>query len=145
MSVESNSTLTIGRLANAANVGVETVRYYQKLKLLPVPPQVGSYRQYPVNLVGRIRFIKRAQELGFTLKEISGLLKLQDGSDRVTIRAIASERAAQIESKLVDLQRMREVLNHLVRECEHTDSDFPCPIIESLIGEESWGQSKVPE
>src|SRR5690554_4360457 len=109
MSVESDSTLTIGRLAKAANVGVETVRYYQKLKLLPVPPQSGSYRQYPVSLIGRIRFIKRAQELGFTLKEISDLLKLQDGSDRVTIRAIASERAAQIESKLADLQRMREV------------------------------------
>ncbi len=136
MPVESANTLTIGRLAKAANIGVETVRYYQELKLLPVPPRQGSYRQYPLSLVGRIRFIKRAQDLGFTLKEISSLLELQDGTDRKTIRSIASDRIAQIESKLLDLNRMREVLNHLVDECEHTKSGSPCPIIESLIADD---------
>lgn len=135
MSLESDNTLTIGRLARAASIGVETVRYYQELGLIPVPKKQGSYRQYPVALIGRIRFIKRAQELGFTLKEISGLLKLQDGSDRATIRAIANERVAQIESKLLDLNRMHQVLSHLVHECEHTKSGSPCPIIETLFSE----------
>jgi len=136
MSSESPQTLTIGRLAKAANIGVETVRYYQERKLLPVPRRVGTYRQYPVELIGRIRFIKRAQELGFTLDEISGLLELNDGADRVTIRAIAGERMAQIESRLADLQRMRDVLRHLIHECEHTNSDIPCPIIDSLTVQE---------
>lgn len=126
-------TLTIGRLATAANVGVETIRYYQKLELLPVPPRQGSYRQYPISIVTRIRFIKRAQDLGFTLKEISSLLELQDGANRVSIRSIARDRIAQIESKLIDLQRMHEALSHLLHVCKNTHADIPCPIIESLI------------
>jgi MerR family mercuric resistance operon transcriptional regulator len=132
VSSESTTTLTIGRLAKAANVGIETIRYYQELKLLPVPRRTGSYRHYPTSLIGRIHFIKRAQELGFTLKEISGLLDLHDGTDRETIRTIARDRVAQIEAKLADLERMRKVLRHLVHECEHAKSDIPCPIIESL-------------
>lgn len=132
MSSDSGKTMTIGHLAKSANVGVETIRYYQTLDLLPVPQRLGSYRHYPVALISRIHFIKRAQELGFTLKEISSLLKLQDGTDRASIRSIASDRIRQIESKLEDLQHMREVLSHLVHECEHTRADIPCPIIESL-------------
>lgn len=132
MALESKPTLTIGRLAKAANVGVETVRYYQERQLLPMPPKVGSYRQYPTTLVERIRFIKRAQELGFTLKEIASLLELNDGTDRKTIRAITRERMAQIETKLADLKRMHKVLDHLVHECEKTSSGSHCPIIETL-------------
>ena len=136
MSPDSSQTLTIGRLARAANIGVETVRYYQQRKLLPVPRRVGSYRQYPVALIGRIHFIKRAQELGFTLNEIAGLLELNDGSNRATIRQIASDRVRQIEAKLKDLERIREALRHLVDECRHTSSSQPCPIIESLTAQE---------
>lgn len=124
--------LTIGRLAKAANVGIETVRYYQQRKLLPVPPPRGAFRHYAPELAGRIRFIKRAQELGFSLEEINELLRLQDGADRRAIRRISSERLDQIESKLADLKRMQRALKHLIAECEHTAASKPCPIIETL-------------
>lgn len=127
-----DGTLTIGRLARAAGVGVETIRYYQQRALLPVPASAGAYRHYPVELSARVRFIKRAQELGFSLDEIGDLLRLQDGADRESIRAIASERLQQTERKLADLKRMQKVLGHLLAECEHTGSELPCPIIATL-------------
>lgn len=133
MSPETIETLTIGRLAKAAGIGIETVRYYQQRKLLPIPRRIGSYRQYPTELIGRIRFIKRAQELGFTLDEIASLLELSDGADRENIRAIASQQLDQIKIKLADLNRMREVLDRLVQECEHSHAGQSCPIIESLL------------
>jgi Hg(II)-responsive transcriptional regulator len=125
-------TLTIGRLAKAADVGVETIRYYQARALLPIPRNDGSYRQYPVALVDRIHFIKRAQDLGFSLEEIASLLELQDGTDKRSIRAIASARVEQIEAKVADLQRMHRTLRHLLHECEHSKANMPCPIIETI-------------
>lgn len=124
--------LTIGRLAQAANVGIETVRYYQQRKLLPVPAARGAFRHYDPALADRIRFIKRAQELGFSLDEVAQLLRLEDGVDRRAIRRISAERLAQIETKLVDLTRMQRVLKHLVTACEKAGTDHPCPIIETL-------------
>jgi len=126
------STLTIGKLARAANVGVETVRYYQQRELLPIPAARGGFRYYPASAVDRIRFIKRAQELGFTLDEIAELLRLQDGTDRAQLRELASTKAEEIEQKLADLGRMHGVLMHLVDACAHTDDNHPCPIIETL-------------
>lgn len=128
----ATNMLTIGRLARAADVGVETIRYYQQRMLLPIPVTSGGFRQYPVELVDRIRFIKRAQELGFSLDEIAGLLRLNDGLDRKSIRKIANARLAQIEAKLVDLERIKTALNHLIAACEHTKTNLPCPIIETL-------------
>jgi MerR family mercuric resistance operon transcriptional regulator len=125
-------TLTIGHLARAANVGVETIRYYQERGLLPVPVAQGAYRRYSAHLVGRIRFIKRGQELGLTLAEITELLRLEDGADRPSIRRIANARLVQIDHKIADLERMRRVLSHLVEQCEHTKKSLPCPIIATL-------------
>lgn len=125
-------SLTIGRLAKAAGVGVETIRYYQRRKLVGVPQPSGAFRYYPHETAARLRFIKRAQELGFTLDEVGELLKLNDGKNRKSIRAVAAARLEQIESKLEDLQRMRRVLRHLVHECEHTDTNVPCPIIDAM-------------
>lgn len=127
-----SGTLTIGRLARLAGVGVETIRYYQRRGLLPVPGSVGAFRRYPVAVAERIRFIKRAQGLGFTLEEIGGLLRLDDGADRRSIRAIASERLGQVERNLADLRHMQRALKALLVHCEHTGMDAPCPIIESL-------------
>ena len=125
-------TMTIGRLAKAAGVGVETIRYYQQRGLLPLPPAVGAYRQYPVTLNARIRFIKRAQELGFSLDEIIELLRLEDGADRGSIRRVAADRLGQIEAKISDLRRMQQALQQLLRSCEHAGAGAPCPIIASL-------------
>lgn len=134
MATDDMRTLTIGRLARAAGVGVETVRYYQSRALLPVPARAGGFRHYPEALVDRIRFIKRAQELGFTLDEIAGLLRLHDGTDRASIRSITGARLAQIASRIADLNRMRRTLEHLLHACEHSGQDVACPIIDALVG-----------
>lgn len=84
-------------------------------------------------LTARIHFIKRAQELGFSLDEITELLRLEDGAHRGSIRRIATDRLAQIEKKVADLKRMQKTLKHLVAECEHTRRELPCPIIASLV------------
>jgi Hg(II)-responsive transcriptional regulator len=128
----ASDSLTIGRLARAADVGVETIRYYQDRQLLPVPASDGAFRHYPLSLVERIRFIKRAQELGFSLEEVRELLQLEDGADRVSIRRVAGERLSQIEAKLADLKRMQRVLKELLTECEHTKAGLPCPIIGTI-------------
>jgi MerR family mercuric resistance operon transcriptional regulator len=128
----ASDSLTIGRLARAADVGVETIRYYQDRQLLPVPASDGAFRHYPLSLVDRIRFIKRAQELGFSLEEVRELLQLEDGADRVSIRRVAGERLSQIEVKLADLKRMQRVLKDLLTECEHTRAGLPCPIIGTI-------------
>ncbi len=132
MTAITREAMTIGRLARAAGVGVETIRYYQQRGLLPVPSAVGAYRLYPAVLADRIRFVKRAQDLGFSLDEITELLRLEDGDHRDSIRRIAFDRLGQIESKLTDLKRMQKTLKHLVGQCEHTAADLPCPIIATL-------------
>jgi Hg(II)-responsive transcriptional regulator len=125
--------LTIGRLARAAEVGIETIRYYQKLNLLPTPvPNGMAFRQYPLTLVKRIRFIKRSQDLGFTLSEIASLLSLEDGNDRAAIRGIANVRLNDINKRIADLERMQSVLRHLILECEMTGQTKPCPIISAF-------------
>ncbi len=128
----NTATLTIGKLAKFSGVGVETIRYYQQRGLLPVPNNQGAYRQYPIALSDRIRFIKRAQELGFSLEEVAELLSLENGTGRDSIRRIADGRLQQIQTKLNDLTRMKKALTHLVKECELTDKEQPCPIIDTL-------------
>lgn len=123
--------MTIGRLARAAGVNIETIRYYQRRGLLATPrrpPQ--GVRRYPEETLARLRFIKRAQELGFTLREIVELLKLGDGSCKET-RAMAEHRLTDIETRIRDLQSMHATLDKLVRTCR-AGNQPPCPIIASL-------------
>ena len=133
-------TLTIGRLARAAGVGVETIRYYQGRGLLPVPPSTGAVRYYATALVDRIGFIKRAQGLGFTLDEIATLLDLADGRNRRAVRAVTSARLEQVRSKLDDLSRMQRSLDELLAHCIATGDVYPCPIIEALVDNRSTEQ-----
>lgn len=134
-SANSGTDLTIGRLAKAAHVGIETIRYYQRLKLLPTPAPVrNAFRHYPVETVERIRFIKRAQDLGFTLEDIASLLQLNDGADRRQVRKLANIRLESIRSKIADLSRMESILAELVHECEHADHARSCPIIAAFSG-----------
>ncbi|MDB6085365.1 MAG: MerR family transcriptional regulator [Gammaproteobacteria bacterium] len=122
--------VTIGRLAKAAQVGVETIRYYQRRRLLPVPASVrGGVRRYPAEVIERIRFIKRSQYLGFSLDEIRELMGLEDGGSRTDIRRIAGARLKSIRDKIAELQRMEGVLSQLLRDCENSRSVGPCPII----------------
>lgn len=132
MQITPAITLTIGKLAKQANVGIETIRYYQQRGLLPIPSGNGRYRQYPVALVERIRFIKRAQELGFTLDEIGELLALDDHTDKAIIRQIANHKVEQIQKKLNDLLHMQNTLQKLVTCCAGSSLEERCPIIDSL-------------
>jgi len=129
----SSDSMTIGALAQSAGVGVETIRYYQRRGLLAQPPRAyGSIRRYGAADAARLRFIRRAQELGFTLEEIGELLELQDGTDRRAIRRIARTRLQQVEARVADLQRMRRALQHVIHDCEHAPGAPRCPIIEAI-------------
>lgn len=130
-----SSNLTIGRVANAAGVNVETIRYYQRLKLLEEPQKpLGGVRRYGDATVARVRFIKRAQELGFSLAEVQRLLRLEDPQSCGAARALAVEKLALVESRLADLARMRGVLKNLVARCDVRRGKVACPIIETLAG-----------
>jgi len=128
---------TIGELAQAAGVGVETIRYYERRGLVPRPGRAaGAYRRYGGDHVGRIRFIKRAQALGFSLEEIATLLELEDGTDRRSIRRIAATRLEETRRRIADLKRIEHALAHLLHECEAHARAPRCPIIGAITGED---------
>ena len=124
--------LTIAGVARAAGVGVETVRYYERRGLIRQPTRrVGAYRRYEPDHVKRMRFVKRAQELGFTLEEVATLLQLEDGTNRTMIQEIASVRLAQIRDRLRTLRRMEGALSHLLDHCKGGRT-IRCPIIDAI-------------
>lgn len=126
-------SLTIGKVARAAGVNVETVRYYERVNLLQQPPRPsGGVRRYSDDAVARIRFIKRAQELGFSLAEIKRLLALQESQSCSAARSLAAEKLDLVEARLTDLERMRGVLKELIERCDARRGNVSCPIIESL-------------
>jgi MerR family mercuric resistance operon transcriptional regulator len=125
--------LTIGGIAKRAGVNVETIRYYQRLKLLEEPPKPpGGVRRYSEAAAARVRFIKRAQELGFSLAEIRRLMRLGDPQSCGQARALAAEKLALVESRVADLERLRGVLQALIGRCDRARGKVACPIIESL-------------
>ena len=127
----------ISEAAEQAGVNVQTVRYYERRGLLPKAPRRASgYREFPSEAIRTVRFIKRAQELGFSLDEVQELLRLQRSSsrDRPRIRKISERRIAQIDQKIAELQRMRKALKTLVHAC-HEGATLQCPIIEALATE----------
>ena len=127
--------LTIGRLANAAEVNVETIRYYQRVGLIiePTKPLQG-FRVYANETIDRIRFIKRAQKLGFSLQDIAHLLALGE-SHCSDVREQAETKLGQIDRQIKDLQSMRKTLKKLITECSTGNPDGPCPIVQSLTRE----------
>lgn len=128
-------TLTVGRLAKQAQVNIETIRYYERRGLLPEPPRCESgYRQYPRDAVERIQFIKRAQELGFSLKEIGELLSLRvdPGTTAGDIKRRTETKLADIDAKICDLQRMKAALMKLTSACRGRGPTSECPILDAL-------------
>lgn len=127
--------LTIGQMAKKAQVNVETVRYYERRRLIPRPPRPKSgYRRYSQDIVARIQFIKRAKELGFSLKEISELLSLRV-DPRTTcsdVKRRAEIKIADIEEKIQALQRIKKALTKLVSLCSGQGPTSECPIMEVL-------------
>ena len=129
--------LSIGEVARRAGVGVETVRFYERQGLLEEPARKASgYRQYAEEVVARLRFIRRAKELGFTLREIKGLLglRLDASATRAEVRQQARAKVADIEARIADLQRMRDVLLRLIKKCQGDGAATGCPILGALEG-----------
>lgn len=135
---DSPAQFTIGALATAAEVTVETVRFYQRKGLLPEPEKpYGSIRRYSNADVARVRFIKFSQRLGFTLGEVAQLLELEDCGTCREVAELAEQKLADVRSRLRDLARMETVLAGLVDECHRTGENVPCPLISSLLQESS--------
>lgn len=131
------TSLRIGEVAKQAGVGVETVRFYEREGLLDEPERRASgYRQYDEEAVAVLRFIRRAKELGFTLKEIKSLLnlRLDTSATRADVREQAREKVADIEAKIADLQRMKDSLLKLIRKCSGHGTAKGCPILDALQG-----------
>lgn len=122
----------IGEAARQAGVNVQTIRYYERRGLLPRSPRRASgYREFPDESVRIVRFVKRAQELGFSLDEAAALLRLRKSKDRVRVRAVAEPHLAQVERKIAELTAMRDALKRLVHACR-CGTTLECPIIEAL-------------
>ena len=128
---QGTNSLTIGRLAAAGGVGVETIRFYQRKGLLVVPTRDGAIRRYGSDEVRRLRFIRQAQAAGFTLAEIHELLELDAGHDRARARALASDRIEALNRRIAELEQARDSLQRLARACR-TGSSGPCPILSSF-------------
>ena len=127
--------LTIGEIAVRARVHIETLRYYERRGLIERPPRsVSNYRLYPEDVVRRVRFIKRAQELGFSLKDIKELLSLRAAPEAECgeIRTHAEAKIKDIDEKIDSLMAMKHALSKLVAECSGQGPLTECPILESL-------------
>lgn len=128
--------LTIGEFAKAAGVNVETIRFYQRKGLLPQPHRPhGSIRRYDDADVARVRFVKSAQRLGFSLDEIIELLRLEDGTHCSEASRLAEHKLRDVREKLADLKRMENALSGLVRACHARKGNVSCPLIATLQAE----------
>lgn len=126
-------SLTIGQLARTAGVNVETIRYYQRRGLLERPARpVGSVRHYMGADVERVRFVKAAQRLGFSLDDVAELLRLEDGTRCTDAREMAQRKLGEVRSRIDDLQCIEVALRKLVQRCEETRGQVNCPLIASL-------------
>jgi Hg(II)-responsive transcriptional regulator len=131
--------LTIGKLAQQSGVGIDTVRFYEREGLLPKASRTqGGYRMYTPSDVDRLRFIRRAKALGFSLEEIAELLRLNVArGSRASVKKLAERRLADLDRKLAELKAIRDALATLVRRCSGTGPVKGCPIIEDVLAQEA--------
>lgn len=132
----TSKNLTIGFLAKAAGINIETIRYYQRIKLITEPDKpLTGFRIYPTETLKRIKFIKRAQQLGFSLSEIAELLQLGEGNC-TDVRQRAEYKRDHIDQQIKDLQNLRRTLTQLINSCKNNDGNQHCAIVETLSTEE---------
>ncbi len=125
--------MTIGRLAKVLGVNVETIRYYQRRGLIEEPQRpLTGYRKYSALTIARMNFIRRAQQLGFSLAEVEQLIKLEDGRNCREVRLIAESKFSALERQIAELERMRRALQQLIAACKANRSRKACPIITLL-------------
>ncbi|WP_257755435.1 Hg(II)-responsive transcriptional regulator [Burkholderia glumae] len=133
MTSEETGNLTIGGFAKAAGVNVETIRFYQQRGLLRTPGRpLGGIRRYGESDVARMRFVKAAQRLGFSLDEVGQLLRLDDGTHCGEAAELAARHLVDVRAKLDDLARIEAALSHLVSECRTRRGNVSCPLIAAL-------------
>lgn len=131
--MSNEAALTIGQLASEAGVNVETVRFYQRRRLLSEPNRpAGGIRRYSSADTERIRFIKAAQRLGFSLDNVEELLRLEDGTLCSQARRLAERKLTEIRSKIDDLRRIESALDEMVGRCRATRGKVSCPLIASV-------------
>jgi len=136
---KQNDTLTIGQVAKLSGIGIETIRFYEREGLVEEPARRESgYREYTSDVVTRLTFIKRAQELGFSLREISELLalKLHPKASCAAVKQRAEGKVTDIETKIRDLQKMKKALMGLIASCNASKPVSECPILEAFDSEE---------
>ena len=132
-----DAKLTIGKVAAAAEVNVETIRFYQRRGILAEPPKkLGGLRYYGEDAIERVRFIKRAQSLGFSLEEVIALLALEKSVACAKTHDAAEKKLKIVEGRIRDLERIGTTLKKLIAQCEKGSPDVSCPIIESLLHNE---------
>lgn len=133
--IDRSNGLAVGAFAAAAGVNVETIRFYQRKGLLSDPGRsYGSIRRYGTADVARVRFVKSAQRLGFSLEQVAALLRLEDGTHCDEARALAERKLDDVRSKLRDLRRMESALKTLVADCCKSSGTVTCPLITALHG-----------
>ena len=137
--MENNlQSLTIGAFARAADVNVETIRFYQRKGLLPEPDKpYGGIRRYGDQDVARVKFVKSARRLGFSLDQVAGLLLLDDGTHCDEARVLAEQKLKDVRERLADLHRIESVLERLVHDCCAHRGTVSCPMIAALHGHEA--------
>lgn len=129
----ASSAIPIGELSRRTGCHIETIRYYERIGLLPIPPRRGRYRSYDGQDVARLGFVRRARELGFTLHEVRGLLGLaaDEQASCAEVRELAAAHLKDVRTRIADLKRMERVLAKSVRACD-ADQDPGCPLIDAL-------------
>jgi|SRR5579859_415142 len=132
----ADPAIPIGELARRTGCNIETIRYYERIGLMPTPPRKGRYRSYGGQDVGRLGFVRRARQLGFTLGAVRALLDLAGGgrASCAEVKALAASHLTDVRTRIADLKRMEQVLAHAVRACE-AGQDPECPLIQSLYAE----------
>ena len=129
----ADQAIQIGELSRRTGCNIETIRYYERIGLMPAPPRRGRYRSYGADDVGRLGFVRRARELGFTLDEVRALLGLAGGGHAscAEVRNLAASHLKDVRTRIADLKRMERVLADSVRACD-AGQDPGCPLIEAL-------------
>jgi DNA-binding transcriptional MerR regulator len=138
--------MRIGQIASQAGVGVDTVRYYERLRLLPSAGRSASgYRMYGSRDLERLQFIRRAKALGFSLADVAELLRLamDDSGSRTDVHALASLRLQAIEAEIARLQTVRDTLDRLVRQCAGSGPITSCPIIDAVMSHDIRNTAQV--
>lgn len=137
---------TIGKAAKLAGLSVDTLRFYERAGLLSKPQRSASrYRLYDDQVIARLRFIRRAKSLGFSLQEIQELLFLNDGrGNRKSVRSIGEKRLLEVEQKIDELTRIQQTLSHLVKQCDGFGPLAGCPIIDAMLDNLSGTEHRGP-